>query len=82
MLQNEDKKKLEAYVDKLIAGLKRDTERAKSNGASGEQLIEKVTSMTVSKLTPESKMILSSAYNMKITLLIVPIRRHFTVQIF
>ena len=57
-------KKLEAYVDKLIAGLKRDTERAKSNGASGEQLIEKVTSMTVSKLTPESKMILSSAYNM------------------
>lgn len=64
MLQNEDKKKLEAYVDKLIAGLKRDTERAKSNGASGEQLIEKVTSMTVSKLTPESKMILSSAYNM------------------
>lgn len=64
MLQNEDKKKLEAYVDKLIAGLKRDTERAKSNVASGEQLIEKVTSMTVSKLTPESKMILSSAYNM------------------
>lgn len=64
MLQNEDKKKLEAYIDKLIDGLKRDTERAKSNGVSGEQLIKKVTSMTVSKLTPESKMILSSAYNM------------------
>lgn len=64
MLQNEDKKKLEAYVDKLIAGLKGDTERAKNNGVSGEQLIEKVTSMTVSKLTPESKMILSSAYTM------------------
>lgn len=64
MLQNEDKKKLEGYVDKLIDGLKRETEKAKSNGASGEQLIEKVTNMTVSKLTPESKMILSSAYNM------------------
>lgn len=64
MLQNEDKKKLEAYVDKLIDGLKRETEKAKSNGASGEQLIEKVTNMTVSKLTPESKMILSSSYNM------------------
>lgn len=64
MLQDEDKKKLEAYVDKLIAGLKEDTERAKSNGVSGEQLIEKVTAMTVSKLTPESKMIMSSAYNM------------------
>lgn len=64
MLQNEDKKKLEGYVDKLIDGLKRETEKAKSNGTSGEQLIEKVTNMTVSKLTPESKMILSSAYNM------------------
>lgn len=64
MLQNEDKKKLECYVDKLFDGLKRETEKAKSNGISGELLIEKVTNMTVSKLTPESKMILSSAYNM------------------
>lgn len=64
MLLAEDKKKLESYVDKLIDGLKKDTAKAKSNGVSGEQLIEKVTNMTVSKLTPESKMILSSAYNM------------------
>jgi len=64
MLLTEDKKKLETYVDKLIDSLKKDTAKAKSNGVSGEQLIEKVTNMTVSKLTPESKMILSSAYNM------------------
>ena len=64
MLLAEDKKKLESYVDKLIDGLKKDTERAKSNGVSGGQLVEKVTNMTVRKLTPESKMILSSAYNM------------------
>lgn len=64
MLLTEDKKKLETYVDKLIEGLKKETANAKSNGVSGEQLIEKVTNMTVSKLTPESKMILSSAYNM------------------
>jgi polysaccharide pyruvyl transferase WcaK-like protein len=64
MLLAEDKKKLESYVDKLIEGLKKDTAKAKSNGVSGDQLIEKVTNMTVSKLTPESKMILSSAYNM------------------
>lgn len=64
MLLSEDKTKLEAYVDKLIDGLKKDVIKAKSNGVSGEQLIEKVTNMTVSKLTPESKMIMSSAYNM------------------
>lgn len=64
MLLSEDKTKLEAYVDKLIDGLKKDVIKAKSNGVSGEQLIEKVTNITVSKLTPESKMIMSSAYNM------------------
>lgn len=64
MLLAEDKKKLETYVDKLIDGLKKNVVKAKSNGVSGEQLIEKVTNMTVSKLTPESKMIMSSAYNM------------------
>lgn len=67
MLQNEDKKKIEGYVDKLIDGLKRETEKAKNNGTSGEQLIEKVTNMTVNRLTPESKMILSSVYNMMMT---------------
>ena len=67
MLLTEDKKKLETYVDKLIEGLKKETAKAKSNGVPGEQLIEKVTNMTVSKLTPESKMILSSAYNMMMT---------------
>lgn len=64
MLLAEDKNKLESYVDKIIDGLKKDTAKAKNNGVSGEKLIEKVTNMTVSKLTPESKMILSSAYNM------------------
>ena len=67
MLLAEDKKKLESYVDKLIDGLKKDTTKAKINGVSGEQLIDKVSNMTVSKLTPESKMILSSAYNMMTT---------------
>lgn len=64
MLLAEDKKKLESYVDKLIDSLEKETAKAKSNGVLGESLIEKVTNMTVSKLTPESKMILSSAYNM------------------
>lgn len=64
MLLAEDKKKLESYVDKLIEVLKDKTAKSKSNGVSGEQLIKEVTNMAVSKLTPESKMILSSAYNM------------------
>lgn len=64
MLLAEDKKKLETYMDKLIDSLKKDVVKAKSNGISGEQLIEKVINMTVSKLTPESKMIMSSVYNM------------------
>lgn len=64
MLLQEDKLKLEAYVDNLIDNLKKETNRAKQNGLSGEKLLDKVTSMTVNKLTPESKMILSSVYNM------------------
>lgn len=64
MLLAEDKRKLENYVNKLIDGLKKDTVRAQSDGLTGKQLIEKVTGMTVRKLTPESKMLLSSVYNM------------------
>lgn len=64
MLLQEDKLKLEAYVDNLIDNLKKETNRAKQNGLSGEKLLDKVTSMTVNKLTPESKMVLSSVYNM------------------
>lgn len=35
MLQNEDKKKLEGYVDKLIDGLKRETERLRATVHQG-----------------------------------------------
>lgn len=64
MLTNEDNITIESFIDKLILSLKNDTEKAKSNGVTGKQLIEKVTNMTVNRLTPESKMILSSVYNM------------------
>ncbi len=64
MLLTEDKKKLEAYVDKLIEDLMTEITRVKKTGIYGKQLIEKAIGITVSKLTPESKMILSSAYNM------------------
>ena len=63
MLSVDEKKEIEAYVDKLIYNLKKDTARAKHDGLSGERLINKVTNMTVNKLTPESKMILASVYD-------------------
>lgn len=64
MLKNSDMKKLEQYIDKIIDGIKTDTNKNIKLGMSDKQLIDKVINVTVNKFTPESKMILSSTYNM------------------
>ncbi|MFT8322810.1 MAG: hypothetical protein ABF649_18220 [Bacillus sp. (in: firmicutes)] len=64
MLENNDKAKLEQYIDKLINGIYSDANRNIKNGVSDKQVIDKIINVTVNKFTPESKMILSSTYNM------------------
>lgn len=64
MLQPEDKRKLEDYIDNTIAELKEDAERVKRGGLSGRQMLEEIIKTTVCRLAPDSKIILSSAYNM------------------
>mgnify|MGYP007094681562 FL=1 len=64
MLKSSDKEKIENYIQKLIDGLLKDTKQSIDSGMSDRRVIERVTKATVNKLTPESKMIMSSAYNM------------------
>lgn len=64
MLENKDKEKLEKYVDKIIVGLGKEAKAMIASGASDRQVIEQLTTITVNKFTPESKMIMSSVYNM------------------
>lgn len=64
MLENKDKEKLDKYIDKIIAGLGKDAKSMIASGASDRQVIEQLTTITVNKFTPESKMIMSSVYNM------------------
>lgn len=64
MLKSSDKKKIENYIQKIIDGLLKDTRQSIASGMSDKQVIERITKATVNKLTPESKMIMSSVYNM------------------
>ena len=64
MLKISDKKKIENYIQKIIDGLMKDTKESIASGMSDKQVIERITKATVNKLTPESKMIMSSVYNM------------------
>ena len=64
MLKSSDKKKIESYIQKLIDGLLMDIKQSIASGMSDKQAIERITKATVNKLTPESKMIMSSVYNM------------------
>ena len=64
MLENKDKHKIEQYIDKLIKGIWNDTQNSINTGMPEKQVIDKVINATVNKFAPESKMILSSVYNM------------------
>ena len=64
MLKSSDEKKIENYIQKIIDGLLKDTRQSIASGMSDKQVIERITRATVHKLMPESKMIMSSVYNM------------------
>lgn len=64
MLDNSNEKRLREYIDKLINNISSDAKRNIQNGMSNKQVIDKLINATVKRLTPESKMLLSSTYNM------------------
>ena len=64
MLKNSDKNKVENYIQKIINGLLNDTNKSIVSGMSDKQVIDRITKATVNKISHESKMIISSVYNM------------------
>lgn len=64
MLKNNDREKLEQYIDKLIKGIYLNAKKDIQSGMPEKQIIEKILNVTINKITPEGKMILSSTYNM------------------
>lgn len=63
MLQNDEKAKIEQYINKISEDIYKEAKKWIQNGMSDRQVIDKVINITVKKFTPESKMIMSSAYN-------------------
>lgn len=64
MLENSEKVKIEQYIDKIIVALSNEAIKSLSNGVSEKQVVDRLLNSTINKLTPESKSILSSVYNM------------------
>ena len=64
MLKNSDKNKVENYIQKIIDGLLDDTNKSIISGMGDKQVIDRITKATVNKISHESKMIISSVYNM------------------
>lgn len=64
MLENNDREKIQEYVEKLLRSIYSSVKKDIESGMSNQEVIDNAVNLTVNKLTPESKMILSSAYNM------------------
>lgn len=64
MLGNNDREKIQEYVEKILRSIDSSVKKNIESGMSNQDVIDNAVHLTVNKLTPESKMILSSAYNM------------------
>ena len=64
MLENSEKAKIEKHIDEINTKIMEETQKFVANKMSNKQVIERTIQITVNKFTPESKMIMSSAYNM------------------
>ena len=63
MLSKEEKNKIEEHIAKLTNDILSDTINSVNSGVSKKKIIDDCIMYTVSKFTPESKMLLSSVYN-------------------
>lgn len=64
MLENKDRKKIEQYIDKIISKLKTDADKELQRNIANKEVLDNLVNATVGKMTPESKSIMSSVYNM------------------
>lgn len=64
MLSKEEKNKIEEHIAKLTNDILSDAINRINSGVSKKKIIDDCIMYTVSKFTPESKMLLSSVYNM------------------
>lgn len=64
MLSKEEKNKIEEHIAKLTNDILSDARNSVNSGVSKKKIIDDCIMYTVSKFTPESKMLLSSVYNM------------------
>lgn len=64
MLENNDREKIQGYVEKILKSIYSSVKKNIESGMSNQDVIDSAVNLTVNKLTPESKMILSSVYNM------------------
>lgn len=64
MLKNDDKVKIEKYVKKIMNDLANDAKEIIAYGMTDKEVIDRIIKVTVNKVTPESKMIMSSVYKM------------------
>ena len=64
MLSKEEKNKIEEHIAKLTNDILSDAINSVNSGVSKKKIIDDCIMYTVSKFTPESKMLLSSVYNM------------------
>lgn len=60
MLQDNEIKKVEKYLDDLLDEIASDAKKNINQGMSDKEVIDKTVSLSVNKLTPECKMIISS----------------------
>lgn len=63
MLKDNEKERIEEYIDKIIKNIKENSEKYLKKGMSEKDVIDKVVSYTVNKMIPESKTLLSYVYN-------------------
>ena len=64
MLSKEEKNKIEEHIAKLTNDILSDAINSVNSGVSEKKIIDDCIMYTLSKFTPESKMLLSSVYNM------------------
>lgn len=64
MLKSDDKLKIDKYIKKIMNELANDAKESIASEMTDKEVIDRITKVTVNKVTPESKMIMSSVYKM------------------
>lgn len=64
MLAGNEKSKICEHLDKVLQSIQLDATQSMRKGVASSDVIARVTTLTANKIAPQSKILLSSAYNM------------------